>query len=186
VRRRIFSLAAAFCLLSGCAAHAREPEGLTLARVLGVDGGETVTLTAVCAGADQEEDILGTVSAGTLDEARWALPWSGEREMALTNLSYIVIGETADLEETLAYVLSDHEMSPSATVWLAEDAERLLTECADPVARLAVITEQGTAAPTVVNALAALRLEGQVTLPVLTDRDGRLETAGELVWEAAA
>jgi hypothetical protein len=186
VRRRVFGLAAAFCLLCGCAAHAREPEELALVRVLGVDGGETVTLTAVCAGADQQEDVLGTAAAGTLDEARWTLPWSGQREMALTSLSYLIIGDTADLEETLTYVLSDHEMSPSATVWLTEDAQALLTQCADPAARLTVIEERGTAAPTVVDALAALRLEGQVELPVLTGQDGRLETAGQKTWEAAA
>jgi hypothetical protein len=183
---KVFGLAAALCLLWGCAAHAREPEGLALVRVLGVDGGERVTLTASCAGAEGEENALGTVTAGSLDEARWTLPWSGEREMALTNLSYIVIGETADLEETLAYVLADHEMSPSATVWLAEDAGALLAECADPVARLALLEEQGANAPTVVSALAALRLEGQAALPTLVCRDGRLECAGQAVWEAAA
>jgi hypothetical protein len=140
----------------------------------------------VCAGADEQESLLGTVTAGNLDEARWALPWSGEREMALTNLSYLIIGETVDLEETLAYVLADHEMSPSATVWLVEDAGALLTECSDPVARLEVIAEQGADAPTVVSALAALRLEGRVELPVLTCQGGRLETGGQKTWEAAA
>jgi hypothetical protein len=181
----VIVMTAALCLMSGCAAHAREPEGLALVRVLGVDGGENVTLTAVCADGEEQEDALGTASAGTLDEARWALPWSGQREMALTNLSFLILGETADLEETLDYVLSDHEMSPSATVWLTEDAGALLAECGDPVARLTVIAEQGIAAPTVVDALAALRLEGQVALPVLTSQDGRLETAGQMIWEAA-
>jgi hypothetical protein len=182
----VIAMTAALCLLCGCAAHAREPERLALVRVLGVDGGETVTLTAVCAGTDEQEDLFGTVVAGNLDEARWALPWSEEREMALTNLSYLIIGETANLEEILAYVLDDHEMSPSATVWLAEDAGTLLSKCSDPAARLEVITEQGTDAPTVVSALAALRLEGRVELPVLTCQDGRLETGGQQEWEAAA
>jgi hypothetical protein len=60
-----------------------------------------------------------------------------------------------------------------------------LAQCSDPAARLEVITEQGTDAPTVVSALAALRLEGRVELPVLTCEDGRLETGGQQTWEAA-
>lgn len=183
MRRTIIGLAAALCLLTGCAPHAREPDELTLARVLGVDGGGAVTLTAVCGGMDQESDSRGTVTGADFDSARKALPWVGQHEMALTNLSYIIIGEDADLEEALAYVLADHEMSPSATVWLTRDAKSLLEASQDPSSRLAVLTERGAAAPTVVDALAALRIEGKVTLPVLACWEGQLEVAGQAQWE---
>lgn len=183
MKRRIIGLAAALCLLAGCAPHAREPDGLALVRVLGVDGGGGVTLTAVCGGLDQGDDSRGTVTAENFDGARRALPWAGQKEMALTNLSYIIIGEHADLEEALAYVLADHEMSPSATVWLAQDAGGLLTGSEDPAARLAVLTEQGVSAPTVVDALAALRNEGGVTLPALICVGEQLEVLGQVQWE---
>lgn len=182
MKRRVLALAAALCLLSGCAPHAREPDGLALARVLGVDGGGGVTLTAVCGGLDQGNDSRGTVTAEDFDGARQALPWAGREEMALTNLSYIIIGENADLEEALAYVLADHEMSPSATVWLAQDAGGLLAASEDPAARLAVL-EQGVSAPTVVDALAALRNGGVVSLPALVCVGEQLETIGWVQWE---
>lgn len=186
MRRAIIGLAAALCLLAGCAPHAREPDELALVRVLGVDGGGAVTLTAVCGGLDQESEDRGAVTGTDFDSARRALPWVGRHEMALTNLSYIIIGEDADLEEALAYVLADHEMSPSATVWMARDAGSLLEASQDPASRLAVLMEQGASAPTVVDALAALRIEGKVVLPVLACREGQLETAGRAQWEESA
>ena len=50
MRRWPVLLAALLFLLSGCAPQARELDGMALVRVLGVDGGEEVTLTAVCGG----------------------------------------------------------------------------------------------------------------------------------------
>lgn len=186
MRRSIIALASALCLLSGCAAQAREPDGLALARVLGVDGGGAVVLTAVCGGTDQADGSRGAAAGADFNAARQALPWVGEREMALTNLSYIIIGEGADLEETLACVLADHEISPSATVWAARDAGALLSESEDPASRLAVLTQQGMSAPAAVDALAALRTQGGVTLPELVCRDGLLEVAGQVRWEEDA
>ena len=110
-------------------------------------------------------------------------PLSREEELALTNISYIIVGAEADLSEALGLILSDHEMSPSATVWLTQDAGVLLDACEDPAARLAVLEEQGVEAPTVVMVLAALKTDGQVELPVLSLADGRLEPAGQAVWE---
>ena len=51
--RRAVALLAGLLLLSGCVPNAREPAELALVRVLGVDGGGPVTLTAVCGGSDQ-------------------------------------------------------------------------------------------------------------------------------------
>ena len=152
-------------------------------RVLGVDGGEEVTLTAVCGGTDQGDVSRGAASAADFQSARQALPWVGEEELALTNISYIIVGAEADLSEALGLILSDHEMSPSATVWLTQDAGALLDACEDPAARLAVLEEQGVEAPTVVMVLAALKTDWQVELPVLSLADGQLEPAGQAVWE---
>ena len=44
---------AAAVLLAGWRPAPKEPEGLALVRVLGVDGPGPVTLTAVCGGEDQ-------------------------------------------------------------------------------------------------------------------------------------
>lgn len=181
--RRLIALWAALCLLTGCAAHAREPDGLALVRVLGVDGGRGVTLTAVCGGLDQEDESRGAARAEDFDAARHALPWVGREEMALTSLSYIIVGADADLAETLAYVLADHEMSPSATVWVAYQAGALLEQAEDPASRLEVLETGGVSAPTAVDALAALRSKGEVTLPVLAWNGEDLDVMGETVWK---
>lgn len=182
--KTIWAGALAVCLLSGCAPQAREPDGLALARVLGADGGGKVTLTAVCGGQDQET-LRSSVTGADLDEARNLLPWVGRQEMALTNLSYIIIGEETDLEKVLTYVLADRELSPAATVWGAENAAELLNNCEDPVARLEVLTEQGYEAPGAAEALAELLAAGEVTLPVLTAEGGELNMAGEKRWEGS-
>lgn len=179
-------LAALMLVLSGCAPHARELDGLALVRVLGVDGGGEVTLTAVCGSTGQEDPVRGTASGGDVASARAALPWAGEEELALTNISYIVVGAQADLAGILGLILKDHEMSPSATVWLARDAGALLDACGDPAARLAVLEAQGAYAPTVVEVLADLETDGYTRLPVLVQRDGQLEPAGQAVWEGSA
>ena len=169
-------------VLAGCAPHAREPEGLALVRVLGVDGGAGVTLTAVCHGQAGEEPLLGQVTAADFSAARQALPWCGKREMALTNLSYIIIGKDGDAAEVLRQVLNDREMSPSVTVWFAEDAAALLEACADPVGRLELLTAGGVNAPTVAEVLAALEGGGRAELPVLAERDGMLCAEGVREW----
>ena len=147
------------------------------------DEEDTDVIAAVCGGTDQGDVSRGKVSAADFQSARQALPWVGEEELALTNISYIIVGAEADLSEALGLILSDHEMSPSATVWLTQDAGALLDACEDPAARLAVLEEQGVEAPTVVMVLAALKTDGQVELPVLSLADGRLEPAGQAVWE---
>lgn len=174
--------AAALALLAGCAPNAREPDGLALVRVLGVDGAGPVTLTAVCGGAEQESGARGAASAEDFETARQALPWVGEREMALTNLSYIIIGGDGDVERVMRCVMEDRELSPSATVWLAEDAAALLEQMEDPAARLEVLADSGADAPRAVEVLSALKTEGSAELPVLRVRAGTLEVAGRVRW----
>ena len=65
----------------------REPEGLALVRVLGVDGSGPLALTAVCGGNDQEDPSRGTCIRAGFEEALDALPWSGEEELSLTSVS---------------------------------------------------------------------------------------------------
>lgn len=176
-------LCAALAMLAGCAPNAREPDGLTLVRVLGVDGDGPVILTAVCGGTEGEDGIRGKAAGEDFETARQALPWVGEREMALTNLSYIIIGEDGDVEKAVRCVMEDRELSPSATVWLTEDAAALLERVEDPAARLEVLMDSGAGAPRAVEVLAALRTEGSAELPVLCIRDGELEIAGRVRWE---
>lgn len=182
--RRVLWGALLCLLLTGCAPHADEPEGLTLVRVLGVDGGGPVTLTAVCAAPDQAEPLLGSVSGGDFASAREGLPWSGEREMALTSLSYLIISKDVDLKEVLTCVLNDRELSPAALVWVTEDPSALLEGCEDPVSRLEVLLEGGAAPPTAAEALAELVSFGEVTLPALTLSGGKMEWKGTVCWKA--
>lgn len=183
MKRRILALGTALCLLSGCAPHATEPQGLALVRVLGVDGGEEITLTAVCPGQQGEEPVVGTASASEFCAARAILPSSGARELALTNLSYLIINKEAELPAVLLEVLRDREMSPSATVWYAENAAQLLEEGADPAGRLEVLSDHGAEVPTVVDALARLEQAGVVRLPVLKVENGQIVVDGSVLWE---
>ncbi len=80
-------------------------------------------------------------------------------------------------------MLADHEMSPSAKVWLTYRAGALLEQVEDPASRLEVLEAGGVSAPTAVDALAALRNKGEVTLPVLAWNGEELDVMGEAVWE---
>ena len=173
-------------LLAGCAPHADEPEGLALVRVLGVDGGGEVTLTAVCQGPGQTEPLRGSVSGDDFSSAREQLPWAGEREMALTSLSYLIINEDVDLEDVLTTILNDQELSPAALVWYTGDAAALLAGCKDPLSRLEVLVERGQRAPTAAEALAELKTFGTVDLPVLVLSGETIEVKGMIRWEGSA
>ena len=94
-------------LLCGCAAVLlagwrpvpREPDGLGLVRVLGVDGPEPLALTAVCGGDDQEDPSRGRCVDGSFEQALEVLPWTGEKELSLTSVSYIIVGRDVELRE---------------------------------------------------------------------------------------
>lgn len=169
---------------AGCAPSAREPEGLALARVLGVDGRGPVTLSAVCE-RDEEggEPLRGSASGADFQSARSSLPWTGEKELALTSLSYLIIDRDADVRAVTAAVLADQELSPGASVWLTEDAGAMLEQCEDPVGRLAVLEERGIEAPTAAQTLAQIETDGGVPLPLLLWDGETLEAAGAVRWE---
>ena len=169
-------------LLAGCAPNAREPDSIALVRVLGVDGSGPVTVSAVCGGTDQRDPARGSAVGADFASARQALPWVGEEELALTHLSYIVVGEGAELREVLEGVLDDGELACTATLWQTEEAAALLVPCKDPASRLTLLEEQGVKAPTVSEALAALEEEGRVELPRLMEEEGILRLVEEALW----
>lgn len=155
-------------LLAGWRPAPKEPEGLALVRVLGADGAGPVLLTAVCGGEDQEEPGRGRCAGADFDTALAGLPWSGEEELSLTSVSYIIVGRDAALEEILLAVLRNRELGASATLWLAEEgAWALLDGCADPASGLDLLTRQGQNAPTAAEALARLEGGETLTLPLL-------------------
>lgn len=88
MRRWPVLLAALLFLLSGCAPQARELDGMALVRVLGVDGGEEVTLTAVCGGTDQGDVSRGAASAADFQSARQPCPGGGGGAGADQHLLY--------------------------------------------------------------------------------------------------
>ena len=154
-------------LLAGWRPVPREPEGLALVRVLGVDGAGPLTLTAVCGGEENGPE-RGRCTGVSFGEALEQLPWSGEEELSLTSVSYIIVGRDAALEEILLAVLRNRELGASATVWLAEEgAAVLLDGCADPASGLDLLTRQGQNAPTAAEALARLEGGETLTLPLL-------------------
>ena len=168
MKRWLWLLAALAVLLAGWRPAPKEPEGLALVRVLGVDGAGPVALTAVCGGDDQGDQSRGRYTGEGLERALDGLPWSGEQELSLTSVSYLVVGRDVDLREILLTVLRDEELGASATVWLAEEgAARLLEGCDDPASGLDLIVRRGVQAPTAVEALAALEQGEELCLPLL-------------------
>lgn len=177
--------AAALALLSACATSAREPDNLALVRVLGVDGAGPVTLTGVCGGTNQEDGSRGACRDESFSLARERLPWSAGEELALTSVSYLLLGRDADLRAVLFGVLEDRELGASATVWIAgEGAAAALERCRDPATDLELLLRQGVRPPTAAQALAALCTDAEVLLPVVTARGGRLSIQGEEVWRS--
>ena len=175
MRKWLLAGVALVVLLAGWHPTLKEPEGLALVRVLGVDGAGPVTLTAVCGGEDQEgNQSRGQCTGADFEEALKEVPWSGEEELSLTSVTYIVVGREVELESVLLAVLRNEKLGASATVWLAEDgAAELLGSCEDPAAALELLERQGFEGPTVVEALAALYRGDELCLPLLmTGEDG--------------
>lgn len=162
-------------LLAGWRPAPKEPEGLGLVRVLGVDGDRPVKLSAVCGGEDQGDQSRGECTAEEFARALECLPWSGEEELSVTSVSYIIVGRDVDLEEVLLGALRDPELGAAATVWQAEEgAAALLEGCEDPASALALLERQGVEAPTVVQGLAALYGGGSLSLPLLEGKGPRV------------
>ena len=184
--RRCAVLILCALLLTGCASVAREPDNLALVRVLGVDGDSPVVLMAVCAREKQGNVGRGHAEAETFEQARRQIPWSGTtEELSLTGVSYLLVGPETDLENLLYSVLEDEDLGATATVWKAETgAAAVLEACEDPAADLELLTLQGIKAPTVAQAVASLSSVGEVFLPCLGERDGKIEEQGVCRWRA--
>ena len=185
MKKWLLFAAALAVLLAGWRSAPKEPEGLGLVRVLGVDGAGPVTLTAVCGGDDQEDPSRGQCAGADFRRALEQLPWSGDEELSLTSVSYIIVGRDVDLEEVLLAVLRDEELGASATIWLAEEGPAaLLDGCRDPASGLDLLTRRGVEAPTAVEALARLRGGGALSLPLLAGDGPALIDWEE--WRSAA
>ena len=171
-------------LLAGWHPVPKEPEGLALVRVLGVDGPGAVTLTAVCGGEDQEMDqSRGQCTGADFEEALEKLPWSGEEELSLTSVTYFIVGRDVELESVLLAALRDEKLGANVTVWLAEDrSSELLGSCEDPASALELLERQGIEGPTVVEALAALYRGDGLYLPLLTAEENSLTLADWVEW----
>ena len=173
-------------LLAGGRSASKEPEGLALVRVLGVDGADPLTLTAVCGGEENGPE-RGRCAGGSFGEALACLPWSGEEELSLTSVSYLIVGRDVELADVLLAALENPELGAACTVWLAEEgAGALLDRCGDPARALELLERQGMEAPTVVEVLAALWGGEELCLPLLTGRpDGPVLLDWE-EWRGAA
>ena len=171
-------------LLAGWHPVPKEPEGLALVRVLGVDGPGPVTLTAVCGGEDQEMDqSRGQCTGADFEEALEKAPWSGEEELSLTSVTYFIVGRDVELESVLLAALRDEKLGANVTVWLAEEnAAELLGSCEDPASALELLERQGFDGPTVVEALAALCRGDGLRLPVLTEGEDGLILTDWVEW----
>ena len=184
MRKWLLAGIALVVLLAGWHPVLKEPEGLALIRVLGVDGAGPVTLTAVCGGEDQEGNrSRGQCTGEDFEEALKELPWSGEEELSLTSVTYIIIGREVEPEGVLLAALRNEKLGASATVWLAENvAAELLGSCEDPASALELLERQGVDGPTVVEALAALYRGDELCLPLLMTREGGLMLIDWVEW----
>ena len=171
-------------LLTGWHPAPKEPEGLALVRVLGVDGPGPVTLTAVCGGEDQEGRVSqGQCTGENFEAALEKAPWSGEEELSLTSVTYFIVGRDVELESVLLAALRDEKLGANVTVWLAEeDAAELLGGCEDPASALELLERQGFDGPTVVEALAALYAGDGLCLPLLTAGEDGLTLVDWVEW----
>lgn len=185
-RALIAALVLLLCLLGR---GGDELEDVSLLRVIGVDARAPVRLTALTGGADHED--FETAGAD-IEEAQDALKALGEKRLELTHVSQLLLGPECAVEDTLTQAVLHRKSGYGATVWRTDgDAGELLTRAeGDPAARLKSLEENaGARAPTVLDALRALRETGEVTLPVAGLEDGELALTGyETIrrWEDGA
>ena len=179
MRKWLLAGVALAVLLTGWHPVPKEPEGLALVRVLGVDGTGPVTLTAVCGGEDQESNhSRGQCVGADFEQALVEVRWSGEDELSLSSVTYIIVGRDVEPESVLLAALRNEELGANATVWLAESgAGSLLGSCEDPASALELLERQGVEGPTVVEALAALYRGNGLCLPLLTAGEDGLRSA---------
>ena len=186
MRKWLLTGIALVVLLAGWHPALKEPEGLALIRVLGVDGPGPVALTAVCGGEDQEgNQARGQCTGADFEEVLKEVPWSGDEELSITSVTYIIAGRDVELESVLLAVLRNEKLGASATVWLAEEgAAELLGGCEDPASALELLERQGFEGPTVVEALAALYEGDGLCLPLLTAGADGLTLIDWMEWRS--
>ena len=174
----IISLAA----LAGCAGQ--ELTDVTLIQTLGVDGPGPVELTAL--GDDYGQGVRYHTRGETVTDAQESLKSLGDTRLEVTHVAQVVLGETADVEDTLWREVMDRKSGYGATVWLTQGpAADLLAWGQDPSRRLKALEENGgVRAPTILEALSTLVREGRVELPVLAISEGELALAGYQIVEA--
>ena len=184
MKKWLLAAAALAVLLTGWHPVPKEPEGLALVRVLGVDGPGPVTLTAVCGGEDQESNqSRGRCTGADFEEALAAVRWSGKEELSVTSVTYFIVGRDVDLESVLLAALRDEALGANVTVWLAQnEAAELLGGCEDPASALELLERQGFEGPTVVKALAALYQGDELRLPLLTASEDELTMMDWMEW----
>ena len=178
--KKLWAAVLALVLLCGCTPKGKEPEGMELIRVLGVEGSSPVTLTAVCGSREGQPPARGRCVEETFLLGLEALPWSGERELSPVGISRLVVSRDADLTAVLFAVMEEKSLAPSMTLWLAEEgAAALLEGCEDPEGALELLEARGIRGPSAGTALGRLLAEGSVLLPVIGLREGHLVTVGE-------
>ena len=184
MKKWLLAAAALAVLLAGGHPVPKEPEGLALVRVLGVDGPGPVTLTAVCGGEDQEGDqSRGRCAGDDFEAALEKVPWSGEEELSLTSVTWLIAARDVELESVLLTALLNEKLGATATVWLGSaGAAALLERCADPALALELLERQGLQGPTVVEALAALYRGEKPRLPLLTAGEDGLTRMDWVEW----
>lgn len=190
MKRWLCPLLLLLLLLCGCEAlpYPRELEETMLVRVLGVDRtSESVTLTAADVPGEGEEVGLRSATGETMETCRQVLREMGEESVALTHVTQVVVGAGSDLETVLEELLLDREVGQTATVWLAagEHAQTLMERVGGGAKRLSSIelNVAGLETRTVLDALASLEETGSVTLPLLEEKNGTLEVAGQVIWK---
>ena len=165
----------------GPAAGSQELIDVTLIQTLGVDGPGPVTLTAVAPADEEKPPQKYRTQGNDLAQAREGLRELGDTRLEVTHVAQLVLGPDAGVEEILWEELNDRASGCDARVWLAggESAAELLDNIYEPCKRLKALEENGsTKAPTLLEALSALKREGQVTLPVLERQGDDLVVTG--------
>lgn len=180
--RTLWAALLALSLLAGCAPHAREPDQMDLVRVLGVDGSGPVQIMGVCGKTEEQEPVQGSASGDDFPQALACLPWVGQKELALTHLSHVIVGDGAALQDVLEVLAADRRLSVTAALWQGAEARTLLEDCEDPFQRLELLVQGGANPPTVAQVLADLVAGKPVELPRLVKEDGVLRMVGEALW----
>lgn len=170
-------------LLTGCGG--RELTNVTLIQTMGVDGSGPVELTAV--GDEGEDSQVYRAAGADVTQAQERLNRLGETRLEVTHVAQLVLGRSADVEETLWQELGRRKSGYGATVWLCDEgvsAGELLDGAKDPSRRLESLEENaGVEAPTILEALSALTREGKVELPVLGLEGEDLRVVGREILE---